>query len=77
MPDGDVTRITISDGGVLRSTLEVADDGNVVAVLDRDGLMLLSRDIPEWVWREIRKRGLTNVNAPAEGASSQTTTLRG
>ena len=70
MPDGDITRITISDGGVLRATLEVANDGKVVAVLDRDGLMLLSRDIPEWVRREIRKRGLTNVNAPAEGASS-------
>lgn len=70
MPDDNVTRITISDGGVLRATLEVTDDGKLVAVLDRDGLALLSRDIPEWVRREIRKRGLTNFDAPTEGASS-------
>lgn len=70
MPDNDVTRMTISDGGVRRAVLEVANNGQVVAVFDSDGLLLLSRDIPEWVRREIRKRGLTNVNAPTEGASS-------
>ena len=70
MPDNDVTRMTISDGGVRRAVLEVANNGQVVAVYDSDGLLLLSRDIPEWVRREIRKRGLTNVNAPTEGASS-------
>ena len=70
MPDNDVTRMTISDGGVRRAVLEVANNGQVFAVYDSDGLLLLSRDIPEWVRREIRKRGLTNVNAPTEGASS-------
>ena len=34
MPDNDVTRMTISDGGVRRAVLEVANNGQVVAVYD-------------------------------------------
>lgn len=58
MQDDNATLVTISDGGALRAVLKIVDDRKIVAVYDRDGILIPASKIPNWVWMQIRQRGL-------------------
>lgn len=61
MQDDNATLVTISDGGALRAVLKIVDDRKIVAVYDRDGILIPASKIPNWVWQQIRQRGLLYV----------------
>ena len=65
MQDDNATLVTISDGGALRAVLKIVDDRKVVAVYDRDGILIPASKIPNWVWQQIRQRGLLYVRDDA------------
>ena len=73
MQDDNVTRVTISDGGALRAVLEVVDERTVVAVYDRDGILVPASRIPNWVWQHIRQRGLIYARDVTERTRSERT----
>ncbi len=55
----ETRRITIGEpNSPLRAILEVEEDRRVVAVLRLNGSPMEYRDIPEWVLRDIRERGM-------------------
>lgn len=58
MSEENITQLTITDGGALRVILELEDNRKVIAVLRPDGSLVQPKDIPEWVWRAMRHRGL-------------------
>ena len=57
----NIRRVVISGGGPLRAILEVEDDTRVVAVLRPNGSIMEYRDIPQWVFQEIRNRGMVYI----------------